>query len=126
MIAATTDWLSTGGWIVGVTAILASAIAAVNTFRKTKPETTGILVDASKEVVLIQGTLLDRIQNQLGEALRQNAELSARVASLEDKADAALNEAISLRVEVTRLHDENGKLTKALAAARKRITELEK
>lgn len=123
------DFSSTIGWIIGGAAVIGTSVAAINAFRKTKPETTGLLVDAAADVVVIQKGAIDdlrkdrddlrEIVNQLRERQTELERTQAHVIQeLEDKIT-------SLEAQVSGLHDENVQLKRTVESQRKRIKTLE-
>lgn len=75
---ATFSWLPTIG--TGLS-ILTAIYFAVYAFRKAKPEATAILVDAAKDIVVLQRGELQRLQSSLADAHKK---LGALQASFDD------------------------------------------
>lgn len=98
-------------YIVGGGGIVAAIAAAVVAFRKSGPESSQILVDAAKDVVVIQKAAIDRLEA----TMRQ---LGDRVEGL----DARLRATVTER---DRLALENERLRGQVAGLERRVKELE-
>lgn len=88
-----------GGLLVAVT-------GGIVAFRKSGPESSQIMVNAAKDVVLIQKDAIDSLTKGLAEAHRKITELQtleAQVAEMREELVAVRNENKTLRSENTKL-----------------------
>ena len=115
------DIASTIGWVAGAVGVFATAIAAVSSFRKTGGEKTGLLVDAATDIVVVQQGAMDRLQQRLDNAEKTIDSLRF----IQSEIEALRLEVQRLTRELDRVTAENEKLRRELAAARKRIKQLE-
>jgi predicted nuclease with TOPRIM domain len=101
------------GYLIGAGGLLAAIGGAVIAFRKAGPESGKLLVDAAKDVVLIQKGAMDDLRQGLADAQKEIARLREeitgcttlrnRVATLEAEIEELMDERRKLRAENTRL-----------------------
>lgn len=99
-------------YLVGGGGLLAAIGAAVVSFRKAGPEASQIIVDASKDVVIIQKGMIDELREGLRIAQLRISELQ----TLEGEVAQMRDELHALRAENQHLRDDNRRLRRRLSA----------
>lgn len=92
-------------WIVAVVGLIGGAGGAIVAFRKAGSESSAILVDAAKDVVIIQRDALNELKLDM-------ATMSARITELEAQRSR-------MELEVIQLRKENADLKTELATFKK-------
>lgn len=108
-------------YVLAALGIIGAIGGAAVAFRKARPDSAAVLVDASKDVVLIQKGVIDELTVGLKEAKEKARELERRV----NEMSTLEYEVANLRTEVRKLTDENERLRRENVNLRKRVQHLE-
>lgn len=86
LLAQSISWNTLPAIIAGI-GIVATGLAAIVAYRKARPEATAIIVDAAKDIVILQKGELNRLQESLETAHKSLESANLRIEDLEKEND---------------------------------------